>query len=345
MTQSRTEELNTYRRIYELNSTPFKNNTFQEDEKVSFADIMFIQNNLYESKDYKHLLEFYNIFNNEDEIVKWMKRRPSGTYRLKVVFGDPDIVVVIPTIDHENRFSNNCLNNIFKGLTIIFVESGKNLYFNFAHNVNAGISKAIELGAKWIIVSNDDKNKVDESNVLVNELSSLDNNLEQILVPRTDHGGYIMKYRKNTELIKPILKSFKPYFSVEEKFGIYYRFYIYEKSLLGKIISRLFLKKIVEIKFLGSFFILSSNYCKNNNNEVFDETYVNGFEDVDLALRQIYSNNTIKGINYAIGDIGGQSLGTGELRSHYRGILNRTYFNWKDGKMLNKMLKSPGFKH
>ena len=54
-----------------------------------------------------------------------------------------------------------------------------------------------------------------------------------------------------------------------------------------------------------------------------------------MAIRQIFSHNAPIKIDYTIGDIGGQSLGSGGLRSHYRGILNRVYFNKKYDEILN----------
>jgi hypothetical protein len=141
-----------------------------------FFSLMDYLNNLFMSNDPKDILRFYDFFDNRDQLIKWMKDRPKGNYRIVEFNRDEnDIIVVIPTIDVNGKFAKTCRDDIFKGLLIIFVESGiGNYYFNYAHNCNAGIKKAMEYNPKWIILSNDDMYKIDDVEVLVNELSKLD---------------------------------------------------------------------------------------------------------------------------------------------------------------------------
>ncbi|MEM3860085.1 MAG: hypothetical protein QW478_11905 [Candidatus Micrarchaeaceae archaeon] len=83
-----------------------------------------------------------------------MKERPKGRAEIIEVEGDKEIIVVIPTADFNGKYAKECRENIFKGLHIIFVESGfpKDPYFNYAHNCNVGIKKAMEYNPKWIVV-------------------------------------------------------------------------------------------------------------------------------------------------------------------------------------------------
>jgi len=51
----------------------------------------------------------------------------------------------------------------------------KDYYFNFAHCVNLGLKKAMEYNPKWIIWSGDDMYKIDDVEVLKNELLNINN--------------------------------------------------------------------------------------------------------------------------------------------------------------------------
>lgn len=311
---------------YALNSSEFH----REESNIDlFFSTLHLRNELYESGRIEKIIEFYNSFQNTFELINWMKERPKGRYRIIISQGDPDYMVVIPTIDHMSKFSQTCVNDIFRGMTVIFVESGRNLYFNYAHNVNVGIRYAMNLSPKWIIVSNDDMYKIDDPENLMRDLDKCSENDIQIAFPRNGDIGYISKYRSFVNWLFPIIKIYKPFIEVEKSFGIVYRFYLKEYKKSKKIENFIFIKKILPVKFLGSFFALSYNYCREMMGEAFDDTYVNGFEDIDLVLLTISRSSKVKQIDYKIGDMGGQSLGRGGLRSNYKGILNRAYFNYK----------------
>ena len=62
---------------------------------------------------------------------------------------------------------------IFLGLHIIFVESGRDYYFNYAHNCNIGVKKAMTYNPKWVVVSNDDMYKIDDVKKLRESLTKL----------------------------------------------------------------------------------------------------------------------------------------------------------------------------
>jgi len=52
-----------------------------------------------------------------------MKERPKGVPWIREVSDQKDIIVVIPTANFNGKYANECKENIFKGLHIIFVES------------------------------------------------------------------------------------------------------------------------------------------------------------------------------------------------------------------------------
>lgn len=120
-------------------------------------------------KDSSNNPSFYNGFENREQLIQWMRERPKGVANIYEVEGDSDIIVVIPTADFNGKYARECRNNIFNGLHIIFVESGEvpDPYFNYAHNCNVGVKKAMEYNPKWVVVSNDDMVKLPIGNTLI----------------------------------------------------------------------------------------------------------------------------------------------------------------------------------
>ncbi len=136
-----------------------------------FFSLVDYRNNYFTSDDPNKIIEFYNGFENREQLIWWMKERPKGVANIHEVEGDKDIIVVIPTADFNGKYAKECRENIFKGLHIIFVESGEipDPYFNGAHNVNIGIKKAMEYNPRWIVFSNDDVYKIDSVEKLKRE--------------------------------------------------------------------------------------------------------------------------------------------------------------------------------
>src|SRR5579875_2537075 len=89
-----------------------------------FFSLVDYRNNYFMSDDPKKIIEFYNGFENRDQLIEWMKARPKGVATIHEVEGDKDIIVVIPTADFNGKYAKECRENIFKGLHIVFVESG-----------------------------------------------------------------------------------------------------------------------------------------------------------------------------------------------------------------------------
>jgi len=104
-----------------------------------------------------------------------MRERQKGVSYIHEVEESKEIIVVIPTADFNGKYARACREEIFKGLHMVFVESGVgNFYFNYAHNCNIGIKKALEYNPKWIIVSNDDMYKIDDVTKLEDSLLKID---------------------------------------------------------------------------------------------------------------------------------------------------------------------------
>jgi hypothetical protein len=286
-------------------------------------------NNLFMSNDLKDILRFYDYFDNRDQLIKWMKERPKGNYRIVEFNNDEnDIIVVIPTMDVNGKFANTCRDEIFKGLHIIFVESGiGNYYFNYAHNCNAGIKKALGYNPKWIVLSNDDMYKIDDVEVLVNELSKLDpEKIDCVFTSETRHHSYFInigKPRIYTSILRRIIRHKE--WKIKEKIFKKYEIYLYSGGFKNKFLTNLFLKNLVRFIITSAFGIFSGNFIKKIGNNLFDETYINGVEDVDLSLIIIY-NYKFSFINYKIGDYIGMSLGHASSWPHPRAI--REFASW-----------------
>lgn len=81
----------------------------------------------------------------------------------------------------------------------------------------------------------------------------------------------------------------------------------------------------------GSFGIFNSELIEKIGRAIFNEMYVNGMEDIDLALRLRKMKVNTAFINYKIGEEEGASLGSLEIKSPraWRHRWNQIYLNYK----------------
>lgn len=305
-------------------------------ECLSFSLVDY-RNNYFMSDNINKILEFYNGFENRNQLIQWMKDRPKGVANIHEVEGDKDIIVVIPTADINGKYAKECRNNIFKGLHIVFVESGRgDFYFNYAHNCNVGIKKAIEYNPKWIVVSNDDMVKIDDSYILRRNLLKLDNKIVKTVFTtqssRHQYHSYktgIGKRRKFLGyigilihyLIHKALRKFLIMNKLFVKFNV--RWYLVPRS---ELLSRIFFKRVNRYIMTSSLSILSSVWCLQVNGNVFNECYINGVEDWELSISLTRDKNRYTFINYKIGDLIGGTLSTGSTRM-FRDVVNLVYFD------------------
>ena len=317
--------------------------TSQDNLFFSLADY---RNTYFTSNDPKKIVEFYNAFENREKLIMWMRERPRGVARIHEVEGDKGTIVVIPTADFDGKFAINCRENIFNGLHIIFVESGEipDHYFNYAHNVNVGIRKAMEYNPKWIVVSNDDMIKVDDVSKLLSEIRGIDHrNVDcaflqssakvGIATPRIPLLIGIMKsfayHNKNIYLFLEIRK-------IEKKFLVkLHLFFYFGKYTFRPLFKFMFKDLKVVFTLTGAFAIFSCQFVNKNGGSLFDETYINGHEDQDLSLNLRFNN--IKVLKYQIGVLGAGSLGN-DITRELRMILNEVYLEEKLQNLLTKTL-------
>ena len=285
---------------------------FEKTSPELFFSLVDYRNNLFTSNETEKIIEFYTGFDNRDQLIQWMKERPKGMSYIHEVEGDKDIIVVIPTADFNGKYAINCRENIFKGLHMIFVESGgkDDIYFNYAHNCNVGIKKAMEYNPKWIALSNDDMIGVDPVQLLRTKLMNVNPEEYKIVFTRPSKYHSIPTCVAERGLLDKIIvsvirrkKIYKTIDLLDAKFNVKFR---QQKKI------PLVAKNPIYFTLASDFAILSSALCQEYYGYIFDETYINAYEDLDLSLR--LRNQKNKTIDYKINDLFGSTLGNNECR-------------------------------
>ena len=308
-------------------------------QEVSFSLVDY-RNNYFTSSEPEKILEFYNGFKNRDQLIQWMKERPKGASYIHEVEGDKEIIVVIPTADFNGKYARECRDNIFKGLHMVFVESGEipDPYFNYSHNCNVGIKKAMEYNPKWIIVSNDDLYKIDDISVLKQKLLEIDESNKYFVF--TQESTY---HSVNCALSNPrmpfiffynVLRYFRHKLLgrdqlEKEKEGLRTRFGIFLKGTSDRnLLEQLFYKPLIRYKITEDFGIFSSIFIREQQNDLFDETFINGSEDDELCIRISKFPEKMASIDYKIGDYISSSLGRNSKLRWLQDIVNSIYLNY-----------------
>lgn len=291
-----------------------------------FFSLVDYRNNYFSSDDPDKIIEFYNGFENREQLFRWMKIRPKGIAIIYEVEGDKDIIVVIPTSDFNGKYAKECRENIFKGLHIVFIESGGkgDFYFNYAHNANIGIKKAMAYNPSWIVLSNDDMYKIDDVKILKLELSKIDG-ADVVYTEPSIYHSTPMKIVMSNRLYYIYLKLFgygSDYLSVFKRLNIKYL------PVGAKFLKNTLLKRVLGYVELQTFMIFSGDFIKREGVRIFDEVFQNHAEDTDLAIRlKVMSFNTYK-VNYKIGDYIGSTFGMNYNRQ-LRSLASLSYFTSK----------------
>ena len=289
-------------------------------------------NVMWNSKDPAMFSEFYSRFNNNMELIKWMRSRPRAPIKIYESDGSEEICVLIPTASHNNVYSKTA-KKIYKGFKIVFVES-HGAYFNLAKSVNYGLSYILKkYKPDWIVLSNDDVYKIDKLEVLKKELAALDENKVDAAFRAVgkQHGELYGYFVRPNPLLSKIYALIQPdperrrYLSLLEKFKINY-LASNRLSGYGFLFDLVFRDKI-KVYGESRFAAFSRKFVEGMRGKIFDETYINGFEDCDLCLRITHKYN-YRFINFRLGCYNGKSLGVGTIRM-LRDIANLTYFNYR----------------
>jgi len=209
---------------------------------------------------------------------------------------------------------------------MVFVESGGrgDFYFNIAHNCNVGIKKAMEYNPKWVVVSNDDMRKIDECNKLINELKNMGNSTNVIFTKeysRNNHffsvGTFNALGKISAKILDHLPSSFR--FKFQVSFYLRQKFHIYTIPFYGRL-SRFIFIHILHSNFKlyyipGHFVIYNINFIISSGGIIYDELFINAFEDSWLGITLENNKVSLGFIDFKIDPLGGSSLGRGLLRS------------------------------
>lgn len=300
-------------------------------EQLVLPSLSEYKNRFFMSNNPLNLMEFYSRFRNVEEIIQWMRERPKGTSYIHEFEGNKEIIVVIPTANINGTYAKNCRETIFKSLHIIFVESAEigDPFFNYAHNVNIGVSLALKYKPKWIIISNDDIFSIEPIENLVKEIKKIDEHrIDSIFITDSPHHSVLSELAEPRR-IRRILhwlhpnKAFRYLIDLEDKFKIRY-LSVAKFTLFGL----LFFKRGYRFIQGMDFFVISSHYAKLNSGNLFDDIFINTYEDVDLSLKLSFNPDRLARVNYKIGDYYGKSLGKITNRM-LRDFAGEVYINYK----------------
>lgn len=295
-------------------------------------------NNLYVSNAFDQITRSYDYFLDSDKLCKWMQNRPKGNSEIVTFEGSvKDICVVVPTISSSSDFAKRILKETFRGLTIIFVESGRsNPFFNFSHNCNTGIQEALDgFDPEWIIYSNDDMVPVDQSEMIAQQLS-----VDAIQSKDFIFSGYPSRYHSyvstfvRPNILNDLLNPFRDDEQIiirkkERCFQIeYLPVWAGNSSALELLSLSILHRSLGKIINIGSFGIFNSKFVRKAKGVVFDETFVNGLEDVDFSMRILREKLNVGFIKYRIDDVVGGSSTKGKVR-FLQLLADYAYFNRK----------------
>ncbi len=292
-------------------------------------------NRLFTSKNVNDIINFYGHFNSPDELITWMKNRPGAPLKIYEFEGDKNIVIVIPTADHEGKYAKHCVD-IFKGQQIIFVESS-GPFFNYARSCNYGIEYALKYKPKWILLSNDDILEAEELTKLKYELSKLDYNSKILVLASQDRWDRLQVHKLSKfYYLYNRLKGRSLYVNIMDKFKVdlFPTSSSSNEDLTSRrrqLVMNLLARRILETKFSGDFEVFSIETIraiKNKFSYIFDPLFINSSEDTDLYIRFLILNIKILRLRYKVNSKEGGTLGTGEDRT-FRDIIDNVYLSYK----------------
>jgi GT2 family glycosyltransferase len=212
------------------------------------------------------------------------------------------------------------------------VESGGkgDFYFNYAHNCNVGIKKAMEYNPKWVVVSNDDMVKMDDVKVMKMEIDRIERSeLNQVQVIFAKKGIYHSRYIKlgKQNFLYGIFNSLFKGREGREILRLEKRFKVEIMPAVSGTAYAMFFNNHLKVKEVGDFIIINKNLAEHVDGFLYDETYINDTEDVDLSIRINYKYN-YKLINYNISEKVSGTFGTSKQRA-MRGLTGVCYLNSK----------------
>ena len=280
------------------------------------------------SKNPEEIVKFYDLFSDRNELIQWIKSVPKSS-PLVNFSGDreSEIAVVIPTPTVNHPLALNCQNDVFKGLKLIFSVDNSPL-FNLSRSYNIG-GKALvhDQNIRWVIFSNVDMIRIEQSTKIASELNKLKNGIKFCYAKEDGSHSYRIRIGEYTILRRAAFRlsgnTRRLRTSLENKFSIHLN-----AEEQKHLLTRSFVTNKKSILNFGDFFIFSVDLLKQYRFMPFDETYLNGMEDIDLSFKLLHDldNDQVKGIDYRIGSMESGVRGR-DLNRVLRSIPSLAYFN------------------
>lgn len=293
----------------------------------------------YYSSNIKCILNFYYKIRSFDEIMNFIHNIPDPEIGIEIEHenADNEIVMVVPSPDVNDTYSTNLIKNFSKFKIIFSVSKGK--YFNFSKSMNVGINTALKYNPKWIILSNVDVEPISNFDNIARQLNNIN---ADIIIPRmVDENQKVHNitflnktgnFTNNLFHLFSPLNTFLPVYSrgqfilsnipmtKNEQFIRFiqttYKFNNYNGNLdLNDIqynfISKYIYKKSLYYVNIQPFSIIKSSVLKDNK---FDEDFINGGEDTELAIRLLRKHYKFALIDVSVKRYTGTYLGVNETR-------------------------------
>jgi hypothetical protein len=309
---------------------------------------------LWRSEKLQDIIKFYSLCPSVNDLINFSRKRKKPLIRVSKVRpqNTGGVVVVVPTANLHGYLSNNIVK-VFDPLPMILVESSGD-YFNYSYSLNSGIQEALKISPEWIVLSNDDLIKVDNAQILFNQLRKpLD---ADYLVVRPRHTSlrglktpavYEVARPKFWDAFRKCIALLKNQEKVLQSIGLLKKYGVSERLYRNHNNNR------INEKILGtawrrtrgcfrSFYVQEDiGVCKSElfRSFHFDETFINDDEDIDFCFN--LRSKKVGFIDFSIGGMGGASLSRTIHQKEIRGlrdIFGQVYFFYKNRNALNEYL-------
>jgi len=284
-------------------------------------------------------VDFYDSFNSVSELMEFFysRKRPSVNTLFTPSDNKSSITAVIPTKSVQDLPFKELPRKLSK-INVLWVESS-GPFFNFSYAMNIGIRKALEMGSEFIMLTNDDILPMDDiSNIDI--IVKRKKEKYDILIPQIYNSNLLISpvqsiYRQSSITAHYLKGNHKPKGDEIDKV-MYIRMLvqnlrIYSNPYIMKYIilrendpvlagqSSILIRKVKEFALRGvnkllikinnvqPISIVKSSLLESEN---FDESFVNGGEDVDLSIRLSLRGARVGYLDERFHHYGGNSLGT-----------------------------------
>lgn len=286
-------------------------------------------NQLYTSKNPDDIMKFYTYFNTRDDLVAWMRKRPYADRVIAEDEGRKDIVVVIPTAELKEEFAENS-RRLYKGWQIVFVQS-KGTFFNYARSCNFALKHALKYKPRWILLSNNDMSETAGLDRLLSLLDAIPNkNVKVAFTKLKGHQrpSFMSTPRPLMGLYNALSGNAKKKAWILDRYGVKYHYYHTNNAIKEFFVNLLLYKPVRTFPVTGPFSVFSYDFVNSVGGKVFDETYINGIEDVELSLALCKDKENYTFIDFDVSTKGGGSLGK-NLPRILRNMSNFVYLDYK----------------